>query len=173
VTSVFLLGGARSGKSTLAVQRARDIDAIGLDVTFVVTAEALDDEMQDRIKRHQAERPDHWKVIEAARNVEVVLDEVSDTDFVVVDCVSFWIANLVMDDISSFTIEAAVDQLCEVIVRRSGDTVVVSNEVGLGLVPESALGRAFRDTLGRVNARIAAAADESYFVVAGKTLRLS
>jgi adenosylcobinamide kinase / adenosylcobinamide-phosphate guanylyltransferase len=173
VTSTFFIGGARSGKSTLAVERAHHADSLGLAITFVVTGEALDDEMMDRIRRHQDERPSTWLVHEAPRDLAGAMRALADDHFVVVDCVSFWVANLIMDGVSAEHIRQQAEALCAAIMRRTTDTVVVSNEVGLGLVPDNELGRTFRDTLGRVNAQLCRATDEAYLVVAGRTLRLT
>lgn len=165
----FLVGGARSGKSTLAVDAARRADARGESVSVVVTAEALDDEMTARIDRHIAERPAHWKVFEAPRSLKTIVSELP-VGFVVVDCVSFWVANLVMDGVDD--IEEQASEIALVLAAREGAGVVVSNEVGLGLVPENELGRRFRDVLGRVNVLFAEAGDRSYLVVAGRLLNL-
>jgi adenosylcobinamide kinase/adenosylcobinamide-phosphate guanylyltransferase len=155
VSLVVYVGGARSGKSTLAVERAQ---AHGAPVTFIATGEAGDDEMAERIERHKAERPAGWTTIEEPIDVAGALASVSDTDTVVVDCLSLWIAN---------GGDGAVP------APRTGLTIAVTNEVGLGIVPVNALARAYRDDLGRVNAAWVAASDEAYFVVAGRALRLA
>jgi adenosylcobinamide kinase / adenosylcobinamide-phosphate guanylyltransferase len=155
VSLVVYVGGARSGKSTLAVERAQ---ARGAPVTFIATGEAGDDEMAERIERHKAERPAGWTTIEEPIDVAGALASVSDTDTVVVDCLSLWIAN---------GGDGAVP------APRTGLTIAVTNEVGLGIVPVNALARAYRDDLGRVNAAWVAASDEAYFVVAGRALRLA
>ncbi len=168
----FLIGGARSGKSTLAVQLAHRAESRGDRVVFVVTAEALDDEMGDRIARHQAERPTNWAVIEAPRRLLAGLSQ-ADSGFVVLDCLSFWVANLVMDEqLTDDDIESAARDVAQHLMNRESSGVVVSNEVGLSLVPEHALGRRFRDVLGRVNAILAASAHTASFVVAGRILEL-
>jgi adenosyl cobinamide kinase/adenosyl cobinamide phosphate guanylyltransferase len=155
VTLVVYVGGARSGKSTLAVERAK---VEGAPVTFIATGEAGDEEMAERIALHRAERPPHWTTIEEPVALERALASVSDTDTVIVDCLSLWIAN---------GGDGAVPG------PRDGLTVAVTNEVGLGIVPDNALARDYRDTLGRVNAAWVDAADEAYFVVAGRPLRLA
>jgi len=154
VTLVVYVGGARSGKSTLAVERAR---VEGAPVTFIATGEAGDEEMAERIARHKAERPTGWTTIEEPVDVAGALASVSETETVIVDCLSLWVAN---------GGDGAVP------APRGGLTIAVTNEVGLGIVPVNALARAYRDTLGRVNAAWVAASDEAYFVVAGRTLRL-
>jgi adenosylcobinamide kinase / adenosylcobinamide-phosphate guanylyltransferase len=149
------VGGARSGKSTLAVERAK---AQGAAVTFIATGEAGDEEMAERIERHKRERPGEWTTVEEPLELAAALASVSDTDTVIVDCLSLWVANG-----GDGAVPAA----------RGGLTIAVTNEVGLGIVPDNALARAYRDSLGRVNAAWVAAADEAYFVVAGRTLRLA
>jgi adenosyl cobinamide kinase/adenosyl cobinamide phosphate guanylyltransferase len=155
VTLVVLVGGARSGKSRLAVERAQ---AEGKPVTFIATGEAGDDEMAQRIALHKAERPTAWTTIEEPLDVAGAIAAVPPGDTVIVDCLSLWVANG-----GDGTVPAA----------REGLTVAVTNEVGLGIVPGNAMARSFRDDLGRVNAAWVEAADEAFFVVAGRMLRLS
>ncbi|HEX3227093.1 MAG TPA: bifunctional adenosylcobinamide kinase/adenosylcobinamide-phosphate guanylyltransferase [Gaiellaceae bacterium] len=159
MTLVLYLGGARSGKSRLAVERA---GASGSPVTFIATGEAGDDEMAARIELHKRERPPEWRTVEEPLDLAGALSSVPDGDTAVVDCLSLWVANGGGDDAA---LEAAA--------ARNALTIAVSNEVGMGIVPVNALAREYRDVLGRVNAAWAAAADEAWFVVAGKTLRLS
>jgi adenosylcobinamide kinase/adenosylcobinamide-phosphate guanylyltransferase len=154
MTLVVYVGGARSGKSTLAVRRATEE---GAAVTFIATGEAGDEEMAERIERHQRERPSEWTTVEEPVDVHGAVASVPPGDTVIVDCLSLWIAN---------GGDGAV------LAPRPGLTIAVTNEVGLGIVPVNALARAYRDDLGRVNAAWVGAADEAYLVVAGKTLRL-
>jgi len=167
MTLTLLLGGARSGKSTLALRRA---EALGLPVVFVATAEARDAEMTDRIARHQAERPDTWSTLEVPCDLDEALKHVSAEAAVIVDCLTLWVANLMErgdDDIN-----ALADSVARRAAQRSAPVVVVSNEVGMGIVPDHPLGRAYRDRLGRVNAIWAGHAQEALLVVAGRTLTL-
>jgi adenosylcobinamide kinase / adenosylcobinamide-phosphate guanylyltransferase len=157
---VFLIGGARSGKSSLAVRLAA---GSGVPVVFIATGEARDDEMAERIARHRAERPAGWETVEEPIELHAAIDSAPPAACVVVDCLSLWVANL---------LEQGVDPDLRV-PSRSGPTIAVSNEVGLGVVPATPLGRVYRDVLGRVNNAWAAAADEAWFVVAGKALRLA
>jgi adenosyl cobinamide kinase/adenosyl cobinamide phosphate guanylyltransferase len=164
---VLLIGGARSGKSRLAVGLA---GSHGLPVVFIATAEARDDaEMIERITLHRGERPAAWETIEEPLRLRDSLETASAESCVVVDCLSLWVANMLEhgDDVE----EAAV-AVAKVAADRSAPTIAVTNEVGMGVVPATPLGRSYRDVLGRVNAIWAEAADESYFVVAGKRLRL-
>jgi len=135
---------------------------MGAPVVFVATGEARDDEMAERIARHRAERPAGWRTVEEPLALLEALTAAPPGACVLVDCLSLWVANL-------------LEQGREPDLRvplRDGPTIAVTNEVGLGIVPATPLGRAYRDSLGRVNAAWAAAADESYFVVAGKPVRL-
>jgi len=165
----FLLGGARSGKSTLAVRIA---GGWGTPVTFVATAEAKDDEMASRIGRHRDERPAGWETLEAPRSLIDVLEKVEPERGLVLDCMSFWVANLVMGGAAAADVEGQAADAFALLAARIGQGVVVSNEVGLGLVPDNELGRTFRDVLGRVNALAASRAEVAYLVVAGKVLAI-
>jgi adenosylcobinamide kinase / adenosylcobinamide-phosphate guanylyltransferase len=158
MTLVVYVGGARSGKSRLAVERA---SAAGAPVVFVATGEAGDEEMAERIARHRAERPAGWRTVEEPLELARALRDAPADATVVVDCLSLWVANGGGDGAA---VEAAA--------ARSALTIAVTNEVGLGIVPSNALARDYRDELGRVNAAWVDAADEAYFVVAGKTLPL-
>jgi adenosyl cobinamide kinase/adenosyl cobinamide phosphate guanylyltransferase len=159
---VLLLGGARSGKSSLAVRMA------GESATLIATATAGDEEMAERIRRHRAERPAAWTTVEEPVELRAALEAASGT--VVVDCLSFWVANLLEADWSDEAVEAEAEACARAAAAR--DTIAVSNEVGLGVVPATPLGRRYRDVLGRVNATWAAAADRALFVVAGRVLEL-
>lgn len=158
MTLVLYIGGARSGKSRLAVERAA---ASGAPVTFIATGEPGDEEMAARIELHKRDRPPEWTTFEEPLDLAGAL-AAADGGTVVIDCLSLWVAN-----------GGGGDSALEAAAARDGLTIAVSNEVGLGIVPVNALAREYRDVLGRVNAAWAAAADEAWFVVAGKTLRLS
>jgi adenosylcobinamide kinase / adenosylcobinamide-phosphate guanylyltransferase len=168
MTLVLLIGGARSGKSGLAV----DIGASHAGpVVFLATATAGDDEMAARIARHRAERPHDWTTVEEPLALEQAICAVDPSACLLVDCLSLWAANLLAvtdaEAVASAGITAA-----SVAAARPGPTVAVTNEVGLGIVPVSELGRLYRDVLGRINSKWAEAASESYFVVAGRVLPL-
>jgi adenosylcobinamide kinase/adenosylcobinamide-phosphate guanylyltransferase len=164
-----LLGGARSGKSALAVRRAT---ALGTPVVFVATAEALDDEMTARVQRHRAERPASWSTIEAPVDLAAALRQVPADACAVVDCLSLWVANLVQLGRDEDNLVGLAREAAELAVGRPGPTIAVSNEVGMGVVPEYELGRRYRDALGRVNAIWAEQAAEAHLVVAGRSLAL-
>ena len=163
----LLLGGARSGKSSLALELAR---ASGAPVVFVATGEAGDDEMADRIARHRRERPAEWTTVEEPQHLSAALAGAAGDACLIVDCLSLWVANVLERPAGAIEAEAA--EAAQTAAARPGRTVAVSNEVGMGVVPASSAGRAYRDVLGRVNAIWAEAAAEAYLVVAGRALRL-
>ena len=159
---VLLLGGAKSGKSRFAQRLA------GPFATLVATAEARDEEMAEKIRRHQEERPPTWETLEAPLDLVGALKRARHPT-VVVDCLTLWVANLM---------ERGLDPLLEArrflsAVEESGKRVIaVSNEVGMGIVPQNPLARRYRDLLGQVNALLAEAAQEAYLLVAGRALPL-
>lgn len=163
----LILGGARSGKSRLAEQRARDS---GLDVLYVATAQAGDDEMAARIAAHRARRPPEWTTIEAPHGLGAALGSHGRRDrLLLVDCLTLWLGNLVHDETHLDTEWRA---LLKTLPGLPGEIVLVSNEVGLGIVPDNALARRFRDAAGRLNQDVAAACERVTFVAAGLPLTL-
>ena len=166
---VMLLGGARSGKSALAVQLA---DESGRPVLFVATAEPGDDEMAERIRLHRQSRPPEWTTVEEPLALRQTLAEAPPEAVVIVDCISMWVANALEQGWTESRIEKDAAQAATEAARRER-TIAVSNEVGLGVVPVTPLGRVYRDLLGRVNASWAAAADEAALVVAGRIMALA
>jgi adenosylcobinamide kinase/adenosylcobinamide-phosphate guanylyltransferase len=162
----LLLGGARSGKSTLAVQMAERQPA---PVTFVATAEPFDDDLRERVVRHRLERPPHWTTVECPVELAGAVRAVGDDQFLVVDCLTVWMGNLYAHDLD---ISSSVTSLVDALTARSGATVVVSNEVGMGIHPDTRMGREYRDDLGRLNQAVAAVADTTLLLVAGRALRL-
>jgi adenosyl cobinamide kinase/adenosyl cobinamide phosphate guanylyltransferase len=163
-----LIGGARSGKSVLALRLAADAD----EVVFVATAEARDEEMAERIERHRRERPSEWRVVEEPIALRGAIEAAPPAALVIVECLSLWVSNLLEAGWVEEAVEAEGEKAARAAASRPGSTVVVTNEVGLGVVPETPLGRRYRDLLGRVNATFTVAADEAHFVVAGLTLPL-
>ncbi len=164
----FLLGGARSGKSRGALRLARRLG--GDAVTFVATARATDPEMEARIARHRADRPEAWRLVEAPRGFGRAVAEAT-TPVVVLDCLAVGLANALVEEGEA----AALAELAELVAalgRRGRTAIVVSNEVGMGVVPPSPLGRRFRDLLGGANQRLAGLADAVYLFVAGQAVRL-
>jgi adenosylcobinamide kinase / adenosylcobinamide-phosphate guanylyltransferase len=166
---ILVGGGARSGKSRFALAYARKL---GARRCFVATAQATDAEMDDRIKRHRDERGDDFATIEEPFHLPRICANPPEVDVVLVDCLTLWLGNLLMRDLSPADIELQVEELLAAIAQRRHHVVLVSNEVGFGVVPESALGRAFRDIVGRTHQQIAACADEVYLAAMGMVLRL-
>jgi adenosyl cobinamide kinase/adenosyl cobinamide phosphate guanylyltransferase len=164
-----LLGGARSGKSGLSSKLASATD---LPVVVVVTAEARDEEMTERIRRHRASRPAAWTTVEAPIEVAMAVGELEANAFVVVDCLSLWVSNAIEAEHNDEQILDEAREIASALTKREAPAVVVTNEVGLGIVPVNALARRYRDTLGRVNATFVGEAERAYFVVAGKALAL-
>jgi adenosylcobinamide kinase/adenosylcobinamide-phosphate guanylyltransferase len=163
----LLLGGARSGKSALAVRRAK---AFGGPVVFIATAEAADDEMAERIARHRADRPADWTTVEAPRELAAALWAVPADACAIVDCLALWTANVL--DRGEEEIVSRAREAAGFAAAREAPTIVVGNEVGMGVVPATELGRRYRDVLGRVNAAWADRAEDAALVVAGRLLRL-
>lgn len=163
----FLLGGARSGKSRRALTLA---EAMAERRVYIATAEALDDEMTDRIARHKGERGPGWDTIEAPIDLCAAIDRACRPDQVcVVDCLTLWLSNLMHHQRDP---ESETQALCQTLDQVAGPVILVSNELGLGLVPETPLGRAFRDAQGRLNQAVAAASDRVEFIAAGLPMAL-
>jgi len=179
---VLVLGGARSGKSSYAEKRAAELAGEG-SVLYVATAQAHDEEMAQRISAHRAARPPTWRTLEEALRVPQAVAAAlarEDIAVVLVDCLTLWASNLLLrngDDTPDAALAeadafAALDALLAVHAASHAATIVVSNEVGMGLVPPYALGRVYRDLLGRLNARLAVQADEVVLMVAGLPLTI-
>jgi adenosylcobinamide kinase/adenosylcobinamide-phosphate guanylyltransferase len=172
----LILGGARSGKSALALERAR---ASAREVVFIATAMASDDEMRARIERHRCERPSEWKTFECPVQLASAIREIGEEPFVIVDCLTLWLTNILFPHSSHDALNAdegtfahETENLYATLRQHSGDMVLVSNEVGWGLVPDNPIGRRFRDEQGRVNQRVAALCDRVTLVAAGLPLTL-
>jgi len=158
---VLVLGGARSGKSGYA---ERLVEAESAPWAYLATAEALDAEMADRIAHHRAARPDGWRTRDAPLALARALDELPPEQPALVDCLTLWLTNHLL---AEHDLDAEAAALEAALARRAGLTVCVANEVGLGIVPDNALARRFRDAAGRLNQRIAARAARVVFMVAG------
>jgi adenosylcobinamide kinase/adenosylcobinamide-phosphate guanylyltransferase len=168
---ILILGGARSGKSSYAEKLAAEL---GSRVVYIATAEAKDEEMKARIQAHRLNRPDSWYTLEAPHNVAAVLSGIDyQPEVLLLDCLTLLVSNilLLLESNSPATIEAAIQAEIETILAVHQDLavplIVVSNEVGLGLVPPYALGRIYRDLLGHANQQLAALAQRVIFMVAG------
>jgi adenosylcobinamide kinase / adenosylcobinamide-phosphate guanylyltransferase len=168
-TSLFILGGARSGKSRFALTSQHGHRRVAL----LATAEAGDADMAARIARHQAERPRHWRTVEEPVQLVARLEEIAPTvDAVVVDYLNLWVANLLLRGDPETVILRQADALGQLVAARPATLTLVSNEVGLGVHPPTVEGLRFRDALGLVNQRIAAACDRVVLLVAGLPLTL-
>lgn len=173
----LLLGGARSGKSSFAVEYA---ERIGGRVALVATAPAVDDDMERRIARHRAERPPEWVTIEETVDLLAALDRavgdgVGDGvgDVVIIDCLTLWTSNLMWQGLADDAIVEVAERVAARCRSHRARVITISNEVGLGVHPATPLGRRFQDVLGFVNQCWATAADDVLLMVAGRALRLN
>lgn len=161
----LILGGARSGKSHYA-----EICAVesGLDVLYVATAQAHDDEMQQRIHHHQQHRPSHWQLIEEPINLVSVLKNNADSSkCILVDCLTLWLSNQLCSDEHKMELQKNIDELINVLPTLQGKIMFVSNEVSMGIIPMGEINREFVDEAGRLHQRLAAVCDKVTLMVAG------
>lgn len=180
---ILVTGGARSGKSTFAEEKVR---SLGNDVLYIATAIAFDDEMKERIRRHRLQRPSGWETLEAYRDFDSVLpDMLKGRETVLLDCITVMVSNMMLEramdweglsvaDVNSVEAEiiSQVGKLLSIIQNTDIPFILVTNELGMGVVPPSALGRAVRDIAGRVNQQLAKAADEVYLCVSGIPVKI-
>lgn len=159
----FILGGARSGKSRFALEFGEDLSE---ERVFVATAQGFDEGMRERIGRHREDRDASWRTVEEFVEIwDVIERECREGRVVVLDCLTLWLNNLMLFERD---VDADIDRLVSVLEEGvDGELVLVSNEIGLGLVPDTELGREFRDVHGRMNQRVAAVCDRVLFMVAG------
>ena len=168
--SHLILGGVRSGKSREALRVASSMPR-GSRGAFLATAQALDGDMEARIARHRAERPAGWGTLEEPFDVLAACGSLAaSVDVVVLDCLTLWVANLLLRGDEEKSILAAADALADFLGERCFSLIIVSNEVGAGVHPATDVGLRFRDALGGVNQRIAAAADRVSYMVAGLSM---
>jgi adenosylcobinamide kinase/adenosylcobinamide-phosphate guanylyltransferase len=162
----FILGGCRSGKSRFALKTANETEAV--QRIFIATSVPFDQEMQDRVKRHRGERGPGWTTVEAPLALPEAIAEHSREDRVVLaDCLTLWVSNLLLELQDPVQVEGRIPPLVDAVRSAPGSLILVSNEVGSGVVPENRLGRQFRDLAGIANQAVAAAADRVVWVVAG------
>ncbi|MEC3950757.1 bifunctional adenosylcobinamide kinase/adenosylcobinamide-phosphate guanylyltransferase [Sphingobium sp. HWE2-09] len=160
--SLLVLGGARSGKSRFAQAQA---EALPGDLIYIATAQAFDSEMEDRIARHRATRGPRWRTVDAPIALAAAITDHSRADVVIlVDCLTLWASNLLLGEED---VPSAITALTSAIAHAPGRIILVTNEVGLGIVPDNALARRFRDMAGDINQAVAACADSAIFVAAG------
>ena len=164
--SILITGGARSGKSVLA---ERLIKRLGNSPIYIATAQAFDAEMKDRIAEHQERRGDEWTTLNAPLDLVEALDDSDNGNPRLVDCLTLWLTNLTLNERD---IAAETERLIEAIKSQSSPVVFVTNEVGSGIVPESKLGREFRDAAGALNQRVADTCDAVYLAVSGQALKV-
>jgi adenosylcobinamide kinase/adenosylcobinamide-phosphate guanylyltransferase len=165
-------GGARSGKSAFALRLALERAPRRV---FLATAEPFDDEMRRRIARHQEERGEDFETVCAPRDLEAAIDRIArepTVRVVVIDCLTLWLSNLLLADHGEAAAHARVERLRSALARAPFESIVVTNEVGMGLVPETPLGRTFRDVAGRAHQELARGAHAVYFAAMGTVLRL-
>ena len=175
MTLTLVLGGARSGKSRFAQGAAETAATAGRPLSMIVTAEsfdgemAFDAEMADRIARHRADRGPAWRTVEAPTGLAQAIGALGEGDVAVVDCLTLWLTNVMLGESE---LAAEIAALLAALRACPARLWLVSNEVGWGLVPETPLGRAFRDEAGRLHQQITGIADEAFLIVAGLPLRL-
>lgn len=166
----LITGGVRSGKSKLAVEFAQKS---GKNVAFIATCAPLDTEMKRRIALHQKSRPGNWTTIEEPLNIEkAVLKIPPKSSSVIIDCITLLVSNHALAGHTEEKILKIIDNSIKIIKKSRFDAFIVSNEVGMGIVPENKLARDFRDIAGKVNQMIASKSDEVYFMVSGLPLKM-
>lgn len=166
----LIIGGARSGKSSHALALAEAAAARrGGQPVMIATAQALDEEMSERIARHRAERGPSWRTVEAPMELAAALRQAGAGDCAVIDCLTLWLSNLMFAEAD---LSRETDALLDAAAACPAELVMVTNEVGMGIVPENALARRFRDEAGRLNRRVADSADAVIVMFAGQALRL-
>ncbi len=174
----LILGGARSGKSTYAEKLASET---GLSVTYLATAQVYDDEFGARVQHHRERRPKHWQLIEAPHCLAAALETINskankhEDAVVIIDCLTLWLAQCICPECAppegvDWTQERA--KLLEILPTLHSNIILVSNEVGMGIVPLGEINRQFQDEQGRLNQAVAALADEVFFIAAGLPLKL-
>ncbi len=163
----FILGGSRSGKSGFALQRASGAEG---RKAFIATAQAFDEEMKDRIERHKLERPAEWTTFEESVALPHLVGRIgNEFDVILVDCLTLWLSNLMLNN---HDVEAEIESFLASGRACPSSLFIVSNEVGMGIVPENALARKFRDYAGTLNRRVAEIAGEVYLIAAGIPLKI-
>ena len=164
--TIFVIGGCRSGKSTYAMQTAEKVPAA--QKIFIATCVPQDDEMKQRVARHQKERSQNWVMVEAPLGLpDAILQNNRRGNVILVDCLTLWVSNLLMETGDEKKIEDTISRLIEALEKATCPIVLVSNEVGSGIVPENKLARQYRDIIGQVNQAVAKTASKVIWMVAG------
>ncbi len=169
---IFISGGARSGKSKFALKLAKAFD--GDKVIFLATGLPKDKEMAERVKIHQKSRPQDWKTIAEEKNILKVIIGIKEyfCHLLIIDCLTLFVSNLLLSDEKEEKILKEVKEIVKLLQKAKYTTIIVSNEVGSGVVPNNELARKFRDLAGLANQLVAEKADEVYLVVAGIPIKL-
>ncbi len=166
----LILGGARSGKSAFALQLAKRYKK---NVAFIATGEPLDSEMKARIMFHKKTRPAYWKTFEEPRDLTPLIKRIAKKfDCLLIDCLTLLVSNLSLGGLNQKAVEKKAREIVAAIKSSKANTIIISNEVGLGIVPENKLARGFRDIAGKVNQIIAKNADEVFFIVSGIAMKI-
>ena len=167
---IFILGGARSGKSTYAVELAKKYDK---KVAFIATCLPLDKEMRQRVELHKKKRPPYWKTFQEPNDLAALVKKINcKFNVIIIDCLTLLISNLLSGNLDDNAIEQIIDKLLKTLKMAKCKSIIVSNEVGLGIVPKNRLARRFRDLAGRINQLVAQKADVVFFMVAGIPRRI-
>lgn len=162
---ILILGGTRSGKSQFALNLGEELINSGEKGIFIATAVALDDEMKKRIEKHKLNRKDIWITIEEPIDIVGAIENSRDYRVILVDCLTLWLTNVYLEMRERVT--HFMDMLCQTLKNTQKTVILVSNELGLGIVPDNRIAREFRDLAGELNQRIAKIADDVYFTIAG------
>lgn len=161
----FILGGARSGKSSYTLALSKKL---GKKAAFIATCEPKDREMRKRIALHKNNRPAHWKTFEESDDLISLLKDIGGKfDVIIIDCLTLMISNLILKGLKESAIESKIKKMLDVLKKIDSQSIIVSNEVGLGIVPKNKLARDFRDIAGRTNQIVAAKSDNVFFLVSG------
>ena len=167
---IFITGGARSGKSRFALELAGKRKG---KIAFVATCKPLDREMRQRVASHQSLRPRHWQTFEESASLPALLKKIGwRFDTIIIDCLTLWVCDFMLKGKKEATIESEMNKILQALKEINSRSIVVSNEVGLGIVPRNKLGRDFRDVAGRINQIVAQKSDRVFFMVSGIPWRI-
>jgi adenosylcobinamide kinase/adenosylcobinamide-phosphate guanylyltransferase len=167
----FVIGGARSGKSHFALKLAKEEKA--RNVAFIATCEALDLEMEKRITCHKKNRPKYWQTFEEVKDISGLLKKICNKfELILIDCLTLLTSNLLLNNFKEDDIEDEIRKILSILKKTKAKSIIVSNEVGLGIVPNNKLGRDYRDITGRINQLVAEKSNEVFFLVSGIPWRI-
>lgn len=167
----FIIGGIKSGKSNFALKEAENLKS--KNFYFIATAKSIDEEMQERIEKHKKQRGNQWITFEEPINLHIIVDKIPECSSLIIDCLTTWLTNLIVEghDVDKFT-EQFLDSLNSCKLKDNIRIFIVANEVGLGIIPDTKLGRKFVDIAGYVNQKIMELSDIAYLMVAGRAIRI-